>query len=796
MNYIPSYTFNMKLNKYTFLRSLMVLFGMMLTMVADAKIIINEIMQSNIDCIMDDMHEFPDSWVELYNDSETSASTAGLRIGITQDFSSAWVLPSISIPAKGYYLVYCDKEGRSSHRNHTDFRLESGKGCQVYLFDKNSNIVDKIEGLKKQPAPNISYGRVNDGTEAYGYQLIPSPGAPNVSGIANELLALPVFSRKGGVLSAPFDLDIKLPAGCPEGAEVHYTLDGSEPDAQSEVWTAPMSISSSTVVRAKIICDGFLSPRSLTHSYIFHPQKMTLPIISLVTDDSYFYDEEIGIYTEDNLASSKRDWRRPVNFELFDTSNGGAAVLNQLCETRVKGQLSRKMPLKSLVVYANKRFGEKRLNYEFFPEDAPGLTDWKSIELRNAGNDFHRCYMRDGLLQRLGGRACHLDYQPFCPAVAYVNGKYLGMLNIRSRSNEDYVYTFYDGLEDIDLIEVLNVAVQVGDRVEYDRLMQMAADDDCPYEEFEKVMDIDEYMYYVILNLVVNNQDWPGNNSVMWRERSDEGRWRWICKDMDFSAGNFEIPYDYPTFNWFYDPDFDIEKNWAASLEDTRLFRKLMEYDQFRTSFFTRLCALLGGAYSASSMGALFEEIVDLIAPEMALHRPVHSTTCPSWGFYVEILRNWLASRPDFFYSHTADYYGCGRPVPLSVQAEPDVQDIKMDGVRILDEGFDGKWFAGNCLPLASVSDNAAFDIVWDVEVINNGGSEFERYVGDELAYVVPECDRVKIYVSRILSSVGALTVNDSVDNSVYDLSGRKISGPLSPGVYIRAGKKFIVGVN
>ena len=34
---------------------------------AHAELIINELMQSNIDCIMDDLKEFPDSWVELYN---------------------------------------------------------------------------------------------------------------------------------------------------------------------------------------------------------------------------------------------------------------------------------------------------------------------------------------------------------------------------------------------------------------------------------------------------------------------------------------------------------------------------------------------------------------------------------------------------------------------------------------------------------------------------------------------------------------------------------------------------------
>ena len=32
---------------------------------APAQVVINELMQSNIDCVMDDLNEFPDSWVEL-----------------------------------------------------------------------------------------------------------------------------------------------------------------------------------------------------------------------------------------------------------------------------------------------------------------------------------------------------------------------------------------------------------------------------------------------------------------------------------------------------------------------------------------------------------------------------------------------------------------------------------------------------------------------------------------------------------------------------------------------------------
>ena len=88
-------------------------------MFTDAQIVINEIMQSNIDCIMDDMNEFPDSWVELYNNSSQSVNLSNFKIGLTDDSGKAWRLPSKTLNSHSYALVYCDKEGSGFH---TDFR--------------------------------------------------------------------------------------------------------------------------------------------------------------------------------------------------------------------------------------------------------------------------------------------------------------------------------------------------------------------------------------------------------------------------------------------------------------------------------------------------------------------------------------------------------------------------------------------------------------------------------------------------------------------------------------------------
>ena len=284
-----------------------------------------------------------------------------------------------------------------------------------------------------------------------------TPAAANCGKTCKDILGAPVFSVKGKVMKngQPFTLELSLPEGS-EGAEIRYTTDGSEPTRTSYLYNSPISISNTTIVKAKLFLDGMLSPRSTAQSYIFFPRDITLPVISISTDKNYLYDSKIGIYVDGNYQSGKKnyefDWRRPMNIEFFFEPENESQI-NQLCEARIMGGATRSSARKSLAVYANKRFGEKRLNYEFFPEDRPGITDFKSLALRNAGNDFDYLFMRDAVIQLNTARHCDIDYQAYRPAIVYFNGEYMGMLNIRERSNEDNIYTNYDGLEDIDMFE-------------------------------------------------------------------------------------------------------------------------------------------------------------------------------------------------------------------------------------------------------------------------------------------------------------------------------------------------------
>lgn len=110
----------------------MLMAGFMVTgATAHAELIINELMQSNIDCIMDDLKEFPDSWVELYNAGTESVNLSDYALSVSSKENKVYKLPSHTVAPGQYVVVYCDKEEKDLHAS---FRLESGKDGELYLL--------------------------------------------------------------------------------------------------------------------------------------------------------------------------------------------------------------------------------------------------------------------------------------------------------------------------------------------------------------------------------------------------------------------------------------------------------------------------------------------------------------------------------------------------------------------------------------------------------------------------------------------------------------------------------------
>ena len=824
---------------YIFRLFVLIVSAVLFPVAAQSQLVINELMQSNIDCCMDDQNDFPDSWVELYNPTDAAISLANYKIGTKIDKDKkpvkAWQLPNnVSVPAKGYQLIYCDKsydklvedldfkkfaEGGLSNAEketlklHTNFRLESGKGCVVYLFKDNvlneqASLVDTLKN--KQPAPNIAYGRKTDNSNEWGYELKPTPRKANSGGIvgAKDILGAPVFSDSGFVKTTvePFELTLTKPKKTPEGAQIYFTTNGKEPTTNDFLYQGPLYIDHTTVVRAKLFCDGYLSPISSTQSYIFLDHELKLPVISIVTDDDYLNDETIGIFYN-NETDSRREsdnWRRPINLEYFE-GEGTKGILNQLCETRVSGGFSRSFDRKTLIIYANKRFGEKFFDHEFFPDQKPGLHKYKSLSLRNAGNDYDYLYMRDAMTQRLMGSNTDLDWQAWSPAIVFINGVYYAMLNIRERAEEDNIYANYDGLEDIDLIENWD-NLKEGDMENWNKFDAFYRENtNHSIDEYEQRMDCQEFMNLFMMNLFYSNLDFPGGNIVAWRPRAEGGRWRWIAKDVDYAmgyrGGGGEIPYDYPTLKWFenkekqlnpkntFDPTFDWGTNdpyW------TLLFRNLMKVPEFKNKFIERYAIYTGDFMNYEGMHRVWDPMYEKIKDELYFF----CRAAQNWTLYnnyaseMDYVDNWIQNRTNAFTTQLCEFYNLENPYFLTINTTSgvNIDTLTFNDHRLSQGRYNGLYFRDHPINLKAVYSKYHVVTGW---TINQDGVETTQQ-GANLNWMMPACSHLSIEpiwklrgdfdnskvvdqtdIDLMVSAV-MRTKTDTTDYSEYDLNNDK----------------------
>ena len=805
-------------------------------------LVINEIMQSNVETIMDDIKEFPDSWVELYNPTEAAINLKDYKIGTKNKESKAWQLPDMEVAAGGYVIVYCDKEGKEDNRLHADFRLESGKDGNLYLFTGGA-IVDKLEKLAKMPAPDVAYGRSTDNGEEWGYELQVTPGAANTGGVVDgdHLLGAPEFSEKGRVGNSPVNLTLSLPEGAPENAVIRYTTDGSEPTATSTQYTAAINITKTKVIRAKVFCEGYLSPVSSAQSYIFHPREMTTPIFSVQMDDRYLNDKEIGLFANNNSKEDKKthDWRRPMNIEFFPVQ-GEESAFNQLGETRIQGGQSRSNALKSMVFYANKRFDpdHKQYQYEFFPDQKPGVKKFKSFSLRDGGNDFGDLYFRDLIIQRTMAGHVDLDWQAGHTAVLYINGEYMGMLNIRERSNEDNIYSNYNGLEDLDMVEIsheneggvdkfIEEFKEGGDEF-YNNFKAFYSEKGHTLAEYEEWMDVNEYLNVVVMNLFYGNIDWPGNNTVFWRPNEDDTesglpkKWRVIVKDTDFGLGLYGRKPDYNTIDLLYHPENHQGDAWAFTEPATRLLKNMLENPEILKMFLDKCCVFMGDFMNAEGTG----EIIDLIKAEAMEEFVAHRDKYNPWGDNRSDITNkfntakaWLAGlveqgwwgqsttyepRTDYFLQHLSSQWNLGTAKTLTVNKEKkDDVEFTINGIKLSKNTFEGKFFKNRTITLSA----EAPVIGWKVT-----GALEQNLEGSTVELVMPNGN---IAINPILEGEqggddpgqggddpnqggegdGIKTVENSQSThfDVYDLLGNKVTSPQTGRIYIQNGKKVVI---
>lgn len=181
-----------------------------------------------------------------------------------------------------------------------------------------------------------------------------------------------LFSTDSTVTRRPFLLTL---TGRENGV-IRYTTNGALPNAGSQVYTQPIPINASTVIRAQMFDNaGLPAGKVYTKSYLVVDYEQTLPVVSLVTDWGHLY------HLHDYPEEHNQNQARPVVFEYF--APGSRVQFNVSATIRIDGSSQARLftPKKSYRVH----FEPENLFYPLFGDTPP--AGFGSLVLRAAFND-------------------------------------------------------------------------------------------------------------------------------------------------------------------------------------------------------------------------------------------------------------------------------------------------------------------------------------------------------------------------------------------------------------------------
>lgn len=588
---------------------------------AHGPLVINEAVLYNLD-YYEQHHEFYD-WVELKNCSDAPLNLADYYLTDSLKDPCQFQLPEITLQPGELYIVFCsgDSSLTTRHCTHAPFAV-SAEGEALYLFSSDGALSDRMF-IHDTPYGG-SYGRLSDGTGFYYFDR-PSPETENSQGY-RSIAALPETGVPQGVYNDIDELQVELLG---EG-QIYYTLDGSVPDRESLLYTEPLVLDQTTIIRAISIVDGKVDSDCASFSYFIN-EDHSLPVVSLVCEPAdMFSPGQGGIY-------ANPEYDREIDGSVAFFGDEGEFASD--CAVTLHGASSRKMwQKKSFKLIFRSRYGGD-LNYDIFQTGE--ITSFHSILLRGGGiSSMH--IVRDELGSEVADAVCDsalaLDTR-YC--VLYINGEYFGVYALREAYSAKYVADHTGSNEEN--VTIARAPVKFGelyDLFEYIIHHDMT-DPDC-YAYASERLDMESLANWMALEAYFNNFDIAGNIRYVKGDVPD-AKWRFALFDLDISMTSV-----YAGWEQVFHPGYQIGQVTNA----------LRKSPQFRQTVLECASTLYHNGLTDSYMLTVYDEIIAQIDPEMERDCLRWRNSPDLWTWNVQVQRSrfcpertawWLKSLADEF---------------------------------------------------------------------------------------------------------------------------------------------------
>lgn len=746
------------------------------TIVAQASVIINELMPKNVSFVMDDKLQYS-GWAELYNSGAEAVDISLYFLSDRAYKPTKWQFESATpttdedgdpveaepliIGPGEYLLVYLD-EAESFTPLHANFKLDTEKGA-IFLSDETGTIIDEM--TYDTTYRNTSFGRLTDGNVLTGTIDIPTPGRSNDGcKFLTKQTEAPTFSLAAGFYEGDQKVTISTTN---KEAKIYYTTNGSEPTPKSTLYSKEITLKKNTPLRAAAFVDGEIGSEITTASYFINEREITLPVVALVAEPALIYGDSFGLIATgvngiveipggcndplgNEYANYYNDWKHPSNFELFDADS--KRQINQEVRIGVYGSCSRTKLIKSLKVNASKIFGENEFDYSIFSEK-PNLR-WKSIVLRNSGNDYGRSYLRDALVHTLVSKAMDVDHQAYQPSAVFMNGKYYGMLNIRERAQKDNIFSNH-GYEE-DEILFYGEGSYPGEWQETINIIKKNREstDENKEDVVNNLVDINEMFNYFVTQIYIANKDWMPGNTRRWRPIEENGRWRWILFGTEFSQSLYS--------------NYTKDNRLGHAISNEKMLAEILKYPKFQEQFITKFFVHTATTFKYENVEKTLDSLVKNIEPEVEYH--VQHLLENYLGMEaefesdIETIKSFWENRPKYMYRHLIAKFGMDT-IPMRIHSNVEKGRYTLNGEPITIADYNGYYFDSmHCEVVAEKIKGHVFDY-WEVtqldgsiEKVTSEIYETEYYQGESLKaiYIADEKydpNKRALFLNEICSS-------------------------------------------
>ena len=544
-------------------------------------LVINEVCSRNRSIMSDESGKAYD-YIELYNSSNEELALDGWFLSDNSDDLEMQELSGIIIPAGGFYTFFADDLGLTSS---LQFGI-SQTGETVFLTNPEGKIINQV--YVPRLGIDTVYARIDDGGRKWEI-LEATPGQSNNSAAMAEKITLstPQLSHESGFYSEEFMLTMRAQ----RGKKIYYTLDGSKPTRESNLYEDGILMKNNTsqknvingvqnlvadwkdyavsneqadkacIVRAIAMDDKNNISEEVTAIYFVELDKYKdSNIVSVIASpeeligengifvtgpryDQWYLNSPMSVdgvfergWTENyeltNFWKQGRQSEVLGNVQLFEN---GEELLNQPIGLRVQGGYNRTRDKKSLQLFSRKVYsGNPLLNKGIFDE-----YDSHAVYLSGSPD---KAYFMELAAER------NLGIQQAKSCEVFLNGEhwYTGVL--MEKYDETYFSQHY-GVNSENLLFVKDNEAAIGEEFAYlyEDMIEFLKNENISQEEkveyLYEACDIQSLIDWLCFNLYIGNDDVSyKRNSTLWRtiepDQSVYGdcKWRWMVFDLDHAA--------------------------------------------------------------------------------------------------------------------------------------------------------------------------------------------------------------------------------------------------------------------